>query len=92
MKEIELFYLTRCPYCINAKKAIDELIAENPSYSSIRIKWIEESLEPEIAASRDYYNVPTVFFDGRKLYEAKPSHSYETIKDNLRKALDDVIA
>lgn len=92
MKEIELFYLTHCPYCKNAKEAIDELIAENPSYSSIGIKWIEESLEPEIAASRDYYHVPTVFFDGRKLYEAKPSHSYKTIKDNLREAFDQVLA
>ena len=33
MKELEIFYLTSCPYCINARKAIDELTAENPAYA-----------------------------------------------------------
>ena len=43
MKEIELFYLKTCPYCRNAKRAIDELIEENPAYADIQIDWIEES-------------------------------------------------
>lgn len=91
MQEIELFYLSHCPYCSNARKAIEELTKENPAYSAIGIKWIEESMEPELADSRDYYNVPTLFFEGRKLYEAKPSHSYEIIKENIRTAFDEVI-
>ena len=37
MKEIELFYLKTCPYCRNAKRAIDELIEENPAYADIQI-------------------------------------------------------
>ena len=90
MKDIELFYLSHCPYCKNAKKAIGELVAENPAYSAIGIKWIEESLEPELAASRDYYNVPAVFYEGKKLYEAKPSHSYNTIKEKLKEVFDRV--
>ena len=28
MKEIELFYLSHCPYCIKARKAVDELKRE----------------------------------------------------------------
>ena len=92
MKEIELFYLERCPYCKKAMKAIEELTAEDPVYSEIGIKWIEESLEPELAASRDYYNVPTIFHEGKKLYEVKPFHSYDTIKESIRKAFDSVLS
>ena len=43
MEQIELFYLTYCPYCVNARKAIEELKEENPVYQSIRVRWIEET-------------------------------------------------
>ena len=92
MKEIELFYLKSCPYCRNAKKAIDELTAENPAYNDIQIHWIEESEQPQIAGERDYYSVPTIFRDGEKLYEAHFTHSYADIKSNIRSAFDRVLA
>lgn len=92
MKQIELFYLSACPYCKKAKKAIGELLEETPAYSAIAIRWIEESLEPELAGSYDYYNVPSLFYEGKKLYEAKPFHDYDTIKDSIRKAFDTVLA
>ena len=92
MQQIELFYLKSCPYCRNAKKAIDELTAETPAYGDIGITWIEESEQPEIAESRDYYSVPSVFFEGRKLYEAHFTHSYDVIKQNIRAAFDKVLA
>ena len=88
MKQLEIFYLSRCPYCRNAMKAIEELKEEKPAYSELGIRWIEESEEPSLADSRDYYNVPAVFFNGEKLYEAKPFHDYETIKDAIRGAFD----
>lgn len=86
MKEIELFYLSHCPYCIKARKAVDELMAENPAFAGLHVKWIEEDEEPELAASRDYYCVPSLFFQGKKLYEASPAHGYDTIKENIRSA------
>ena len=86
MKEIELFYLSHCPYCIKARKAVDELMAENPAFTGLRVKWIEENEEPELAASRDYYCVPSLFFQGKKLYEASPADGYEEIKENIRAA------
>ena len=92
MKEIELFYLTSCPYCRNARRAIAELAEENPAYGEIRINWIEESEQPEIANARDYYSVPTIFWNGEKLYEAHFTHSYDTIKKNIRAAFDRVLA
>ena len=92
MKEIELFHLTHCPYCVNARKAIDELKEENPEYQEIAIRWIEESEETELANSRDYYYVPTLYYKGEKLYEASPAHSYAVIKKNIKKAFDTVLS
>ena len=92
MKQVELFYLTHCPYCINARRAIEELKEENPSYKEIQVLWIEESEEADLANSRDYYYVPTIFFKGKKLYEAKPIHSYSVIKKNIRNAFDSIIS
>ena len=92
MKQIELFYLSGCPYCKKARKAIDELMEENGAYAAVGIRWIEENLEPKLAGSYDYYNVPSVFYKGKKLYEAKPFHDYDTIKDSIRKAFDSVLA
>lgn len=92
MKQIELFHLTHCPYCINARRAIEELKEENPAYQEIQIRWIEETEEVELADSRDYYYVPTIFYGGKKLYEAKPGHSYARIKESIQKAFEMVVA
>ncbi len=92
MKEIEIFYLRSCPYCRNARKAVEELVEENPAYADIAVRWIEETEEPEIAESRDYQSVPTIFRQGEKLYEAHFTHSYDTIKQNVRNAFDRVLA
>ena len=42
MKEILGFHLNGCPYCANAFRAIDELVAENPAYADIHINWVED--------------------------------------------------
>ena len=55
MKEIELFYLNGCPYCRNAERALTELRKEDPRYATVKIRWIEENRERELADSRDYY-------------------------------------
>ena len=91
MKKITLFYLSDCPYCRNARKALEELKKENPAYGEIEIDWIEESEQPELAGKYDYYYVPT-FYDGdKKLYEAKPSESYAVCKENVKAVLDAVL-
>ena len=92
MKEIEIFYLSSCPYCLNARKAVAELCEENPAYASLSLNWIEESEQPEIAESRDYYSVPSVFFEGKKLYEAHFTHSFAVIKEHFREAFDRALA
>ena len=88
MKEIEIFYLTGCPYCGYARRAADELMAEDARYAAVPLRWIEEREHRALADSRDYYYVPTVYCGGEKLYECSPRHDYETVKNSLRAAFD----
>ena len=92
MKEIEIFYLSSCPYCRNARKAIAELCEEKPAYDSLQLKWIEESEQPAIAEQYDYYSVPSLFYKGEKLYEAHFTHSYDVIKEHIRGAFEQVLS
>ena len=89
MKKLTIFYLKGCPYCEAARRALKELAAEDGAYAAAEIEWIDERAEAALADSYDYYHVPSVFLGGRKLYEASPSHSYETIRENLRAALNE---
>jgi len=91
MAKVEIFHLTGCPYCRNARRAIEELSEEKPAYKGIDIDWIEEREHPEIADTRDYYNVPAIYWNGEKLYEAKPTHSYAVIKEAIAAAFDRVL-
>ena len=91
MKELELFYLRGCPYCAMAKRALASLAEEDPAYQSVGVRWIEETDEPELADARDYYRVPSVFFRGEKLFEAKPGQNEAQIRAGLRTALDFVL-
>lgn len=88
MKNLTLFYLEGCPYCRHARKAMDELKAENPVYGSIGVQWINESKEAALAGRYDYYYVPAVFLEKDKLFEASPAMGYEEIKLGMRQALD----
>jgi len=85
MKEITYFYLEGCPYCQQADKLINELIAENPEFSDIRFNKIEESLNRELADSYDYFFVPCLWFGKEKLFEGIPT------KEALREALRAVV-
>ena len=92
MHEIEIFYLRGCPYCENARRAVAELLREEPAYGALCLRWIEESEEAALADSYDYFRVPSVFHQGDKLYECSPFQGYETIKAHLKAAFDRVLA
>ncbi len=88
MKPITMFYLETCGYCDKARRALEELATENPAYRDIPLTMIEESREPALADTYDYYAVPS-FFDGKtKLFEAHLFMSYEEIRDEVKKVLD----
>ena len=61
MKDVLMFYLDSCGYCDKARRALDELFAENPAYREIPLTRIEESEQPELADRYDYYAVPSFF-------------------------------
>ena len=84
MKAIKLFYLKDCPFCKKAFAYIDELKKQD-IYKDIELELIEESEEPEIANSYDYYYVPTFYIDGEKVHEGGifPNEVEEILKKAL---------
>ncbi|MBQ6909889.1 MAG: thioredoxin family protein [Synergistaceae bacterium] len=83
------FYLEGCPYCRQARKALEELTAQEKKYQGIRIDWVEENQHPEISDKYDYYRVPCMFVNNNKIYEARPGESYDECRLNVRKVLDE---
>ena len=52
---------------------MDALKKEDPKYSDINIKIIDEELEPEISKNYDYYYVPTYYVNNVKVHEGVPT-------------------
>ena len=92
MKKLTMFYLENCPYCRNARAALEALRNLDPAYAAVEIDMIEESRQPELADQYDYFRVPTIYAGKEKLYEAQLFDSYEKIEENVRAALDAALA
>lgn len=73
MKKILMFTMERCPYCVRARRWMEELAAENPGYAKLEIEIIDELEQPELADTYDYWYVPTYYVDGVKLHEGVPT-------------------
>ncbi len=91
MRELTLFHLTDCPYCRNARAALEQLRQEDSRYARVPVTWIEESQAPEVCRQYDYWYVPSVFLGERKLYEAHPGESYGECLEGLRRALEEAL-
>ena len=87
MKKVTLFYMVGCPYCNNARKAVEELKREDERCAQVDIEWIDERKESALAEQYDYYYVPSIFLGKTKLYEASPSQNAQEIKESVRQAL-----
>ncbi len=42
MKKVTVFVITGCPYCAQARKALKELVSENPEYAKVEFEEINE--------------------------------------------------
>ena len=85
-RDLTFFYMEGCPYCRNAEKAVRELQKENVGYAAVPVRWIDENREPVLAASYDYYRVPSIFDGKKKLYEASPAHDCGYIRGQVERA------
>ncbi|MCR5161745.1 MAG: glutaredoxin [Lachnospiraceae bacterium] len=92
MKKVTCFYITTCPYCVQGKKALADLIAENPDYGRVEIEWIEENEHPDIADQYDYYACPSMFIGKEKLYESHLFETYDECKGKIRAVLERAMA
>ncbi|MDF2881227.1 MAG: glutaredoxin [Clostridiaceae bacterium] len=80
MKPVIMFITDWCPYCKRALNWMEELKNENPEYTNVDVKIIDEEREPDVAKLYDYYYVPTYYVDGVKVHEGVPS---KTIIQNI---------
>ncbi len=87
MKKVTFFYVKGCPYCAQARKAREELIAENPEYGKVEFEELDEGIHADIADQYDYWATPAMFIDREKLYESHIGEKYEEAKANVRKVL-----
>ena len=86
MKKITLIKIQGCPYCAAAFKAIDEL---KKFFPPVTIDVVDENLEPSRAEKfTDYYYVPTMYVDDKKIYEAHPGESYDECFANVKKVFE----
>lgn len=86
MKPVKLFYLRSCPFCKKALRYIEEARVAHPELEAVEIEMIEESDEPDVADTFDYYYVPTFYVDGVKVHEG--GIYAEEVDKILRSALE----
>ena len=86
MKKITMIKIEGCPYCAAAFKAID---AVKKNYPPVELEVIDENLQPKLAERfSDYYYVPTMYVDDKKVYEAHPGESYDECLANVQKVFE----
>jgi glutaredoxin len=85
VREILYFHFESCPYCQQANRWLEDLLAENPRYQAIPITRVDERKDPVLADQYDYYYVPTFYVGGRKVHEGAASR--EKVEAVLEQAL-----
>ena len=85
MKKITMLKIEGCPYCRQAFQAIDQLKNENENFAALNIEIIDNYSELAKPFAQDYYYVPSMFVDGKKIYEAHPGETFEECFANVQK-------
>ena len=86
MKKITMFTMEACPYCVDARRWMSEILESDAKYKDIELVIIDEVEKPELAAKFDYYYVPTYYLDGQKVHEGIAS--FEIVKKIFDSALN----
>ena len=86
MKKITMIKINGCPYCAAAFKAIDEL---KKDFATVTVEVVDQNFEPErVEKFTDYYYVPTMYVDDKKIYEAHPGETYDECFANVKKVFE----
>lgn len=83
MKKILMFTMLRCPFCVMARRWMEEIAADHLEYAALEIEIIDELEQPELADTYDYWYVPTYYVGGVKLHEGIPT---KEIVENVYRA------
>ena len=92
MRKITFLYWEICPYCRQARKAMDEVFAENQEYEKIEIEWIETRKDPGRGLGYEHDFVPAMYVGEEKIYESHPGEKYDECKENVRHAFEAALA
>ena len=92
MQKVIFFYIKNCPYCAQARRALAELISENPAYAQVEFEEHEEHEEEELAAQYDYWCTPSMFIGNEKIYESHLFEPYDEAKAHVKEVLERALA
>ncbi|MBT3320066.1 MAG: glutaredoxin [Clostridia bacterium] len=73
MKQVILFIIKSCPYCIMANKFMKQIFKENPQFKDVPLRIVDENEQKDIADQYNYYYVPTYYVDGVRMHEGVPT-------------------
>lgn len=88
MKKVTLFHQKFCPYCVNARRWVKEVLEECPELCNVEIEMVDENANFNRASKCDYYYVPTFYVGSRKIHEGAASK--QTVEKVLREAAADI--
>lgn len=66
MKEVLMMLLPDCPYCHQAEEMLEQLMERDPRYRQVPIRRVDESAQPEFAATLDYFMCPPSLWGAKK--------------------------
>ena len=81
-----MFTMESCPYCVSARKWMEEILKADVKYTEIPLTIIDEIEEPGLAAKFDYYYVPTYYINEDKVHEG--AATFEIVKKVFDGALN----
>lgn len=86
-KEIVYIFMQGCPYCRRADTVMEELRKSRPEYGDVKATKLEDGSPEAQKYGKDYYYVPSMFVEGKKLYEAHPGETEDECREMVRKVL-----
>jgi len=90
MKKITMIKMQGCPYCAAAFRAIDAI---KNNYPPVELEIVDKNFQAAQAEKfTDYYYVPSMYVDGKKIYEAQPGESYSECLEHVKKVFEAAIA